>query len=95
MIEDSELQKHPEHWMEPSVITLARSETDKFCESCGEDIPWHNSSCSMLKNAYKRRYDKCHFCDEKYLVGENMRKHVEAKHAVEFAAAYPQPIKKK
>ena len=47
--------EHLDHWMEPVAVTLERPETDKFCESCGEEVPWHNSRCQMLRLAYKRR----------------------------------------
>ena len=77
---------HSEHWMEPSAITADRPETDIYCEFCGEEVPWHKASCSMLKNAYKRRFSKCQFCDEIRLVGEEMAKHVQTTHIDELAA---------
>lgn len=73
---------HSEHWMEPAAVTAERPKDEKFCETCGEDIPWHNASCAMLKNAYKRRLSECHFCSEKHLVGEYMRTHVQETHQV-------------
>lgn len=76
---------HKEHWQEPAAVTEERPKTDIYCEFCGEDIPWHNSSCSMLKNAYKRRYGKCHFCKKPFLVGDTMADHVRQEHAEELA----------
>jgi CRISPR/Cas system-associated protein Cas10 (large subunit of type III CRISPR-Cas system) len=75
---------HAEHWQEPTAVTAERPEGEKYCESCGEDIPFHNSSCSMLKNAYKRRLGTCTFCKEKHRVGDQMREHVEATHQAEL-----------
>jgi|KBSMisStandDraft_5_1062788.scaffolds.fasta_scaffold89734_6 hypothetical protein len=75
---------HAEHWREPAAVTAERPKGEKYCESCGEDVPWHNSSCSTLKNAYKRRYSKCTFCEEKHRVGELMREHVENTHREEL-----------
>lgn len=71
---------HSEHWMEPSAVTAERPKDEKFCESCGEDVPWHGASCAMLKNAHKRRLGTCFFCPEKHRVGEQMRAHVEENH---------------
>lgn len=76
--------KHAEHWQEPSAVTAERPKGEKFCETCGEEVPWHRASCSMLKNAYKRRFATCSFCAEKHLVGEVMRQHVEDKHQAEL-----------
>jgi predicted amidophosphoribosyltransferase len=77
---------HTEHWMEPSAVTVERSKDEKFCETCGEEIPWHNASCAMLKNAHKRRFGKCTFCAEEHRVGELMRQHVMDKHKKELKA---------
>jgi predicted amidophosphoribosyltransferase len=77
---------HDEHWMEPKAVSAERSQGELICESCGEDLPWHNASCAMLKNAYKRRLSKCHFCGEKHFVGGKMQAHVEANHQTELAA---------
>lgn len=95
MTESVTLDIHAEHWKEPSVITEARPDEEKFCDVCGEDVPWHNASCGMLKNAYKRRWATCSFCPEKHLVGDNMREHVVGNHEAEFAAVYSTAKRKK
>ena len=102
MYKDVPLRKqiHREHWMEPTAVTAERSKDDIFCEFCGEDIPWHNSKCSMLKNAYQRRYAPCTFCKKEVLVGLKMREHTETLHMAEVkklraARAKKTPIKKK
>jgi 5-methylcytosine-specific restriction endonuclease McrA len=82
-VKDIPLKKqiHREHWMEPTAVTAERPKTDVCCAYCGEDIPWHNSTCRMLKNAYKRRLGLCTYCKKPFMVGDKMLAHVTEKHA--------------
>lgn len=90
---------HKEHWMEPVELTAERLAEDIYCEFCGEEVPWHKVSCSMLKNAYKRRKGTCSFCSEEYIVGDAMLKHTTEKHQADlkrvFDAVIPKKAKKK
>lgn len=82
-------KKHQDHWMEPWSFTQKRSELEKYCESCGEDIPWHNISCKMLRVAFRTRKKKCQFCAEEHEPGADMFVHTTAKHIDELKEAYP------
>jgi len=41
--------EHRDHWMEPKNISRKRDKSEKFCESCGVAIPFHDRKCSFLK----------------------------------------------
>lgn len=77
--------EHKEHWMEPQSLTETR-EGETYCESCGEEIPWHNNSCKLLKVAYKRRRRQCKWCSEEHYVGEEMYEHTTRNHPSELSA---------
>lgn len=77
---------HLEHWMEPQILTITRQPDETFCEHCGEEIPWHNNSCKLLKQAYKIRQAKCGYCEDRHLVGDQMYDHVLATHKAELLA---------
>jgi hypothetical protein len=75
---------HENHWTEPKVMTEARDSDEVFCEFCGEEIPWHNNSCRLLKTAYKNRVTKCNWCEEKHVVGIDMYQHTTTAHEQEI-----------
>lgn len=79
---------HFDHWMEPRNVTAAREPGEKFCEICGTDLPWHTIKCRLLKQAYRNRKEKCGWCAEEYIVGDDMYSHTTTQHAAELKADY-------
>lgn len=75
---------HDDHWMEPKSVTDKRPVEERFCESCGESLPYHNVSCGMLKNAHKTRKRKCDYCLKVLVVGDEMYEHMVANHVAEL-----------
>jgi hypothetical protein len=75
---------HDDHWMEPANVTVNRPPEERWCESCGEEIPYHNVSCVLLKTAHRNRKHKCHFCPKVLVVGDEMFSHVTAEHIEEI-----------
>lgn len=75
---------HEDHWMEPKSVTDLRPLQERYCESCGEDIPYHNVSCALLKTAYQTRKRKCDYCLKVLQVGLPMYDHVMENHKDEL-----------
>lgn len=80
------LEQHPSNWIEPCELTESRSSSEKYCEFCGEDLPYHNNSCRLLKVAYQKRTAQCQFCLEIHKVGDDMYDHVSENHKDELDA---------
>lgn len=78
------MDEHRDHWKEPESITDQRPNEERWCEFCGEEIPYHDVSCKMLKVAYTTRRRKCDYCLKVLQVGGEMFDHVVANHMDEL-----------
>lgn len=50
-----DIEKHHEHWTEPQSVTSTRHPSEMYCEFCGEEIPFHLSTCKLLKGTRSRQ----------------------------------------